>query len=161
VRGAVTGVKNDDEIGKYFLLIRDNLEKYKKGARFEGIRIQKMIDEGYDMFIGGKYDKSFGSAVIFGFGGIYVEAFKDVQTCLCPADTDFVRKRLQSIKSYALLEGIRGNKPADIKGYIDTIVRISNILYQFPEIRELDINPLRLLKDGSGLCVLDARMVIR
>lgn len=161
VRGVVTGVKNDDEIGKYFLLIRDNLEKYKKGSRFEGIRIQKMIDEGYDMFIGGKYDKSFGSAVIFGFGGIYVEAFKDVQTCLCPADTDFVRKQLQSIKSYALLEGIRGNKPADIEGYIDTIVTISDILYQFPEIRELDINPLRLLKDGSGLCVLDARMVIR
>ena len=84
--GVVVGVGDEDGVRRYFSQIRRNLEAYKKGARFEGIRIQKMADEGYDMFIGGKFDKSFGPAVVFGFGGIYVEAFKDVRTCLCPAD---------------------------------------------------------------------------
>ena len=158
--GVVVGVKDEDEVRKCFSQIRQNLEEYKKDARFEGIRIQKMADEGYDMFIGGKFDKSFGPAVVFGFGGIYVEVFKDVQTCLCPADARFVRKKIESLKSYAILKGARGMKPADIDGYVDSIVRVSWMLAEFPEIKELDINPLRLLKDGSGVCALDARMVI-
>jgi len=159
--GVAVGIRDQNEIKRCFSQIRQNLEKYKKGARFEGIRIQKMADDGYDMFIGGKFDSSFGPTVVFGFGGIYVEVFKDVQTCLCPADTRFVRKKVESLKSYAILKGIRGMRPADIDGYIDSIVKVSLILAEFPEIKELDINPLRLLKDGSGVCALDARMVIK
>jgi len=71
-----------------------------------------------------------------------------------------VRKKIESLKSYAILKGARGMKPADIDGYVDAIVRVSWLLAEFPEIREMDINPLRLLKDGSGVFALDARMVI-
>jgi acyl-CoA synthetase (NDP forming) len=140
--------------------IRENLEAYKKGARFEGIRIQKMAVEGYDMFIGGKFDQSFGPVVVFGFGGIYVEVFKDVGSCLCPADAHSVRKKIESLKSYAILRGTRGMKPADVDGYVDSIVIVSWILAEFSEIKEMDINPIRLLKDGSGLYALDARIVM-
>ena len=70
-----------------------------------------MAAEGYDMFIGGKFDKSFGPLVVFGFGGIYVEVFKDVRTCLCPADARSVRKKIESLKTYAILKGARGMKP--------------------------------------------------
>jgi len=159
--GVVVGIRDEDGVRRCFSQIRQNLEEYKKGARFEGIWIQKMADEGYDMFIGGKFDKSFGPAIVFGFGGIYVEVFKDVQTCLCPADANFVRKKIESLKSYAILKGAKGMKPADIDGYVDSIVRVSWLLAEFPEIKELDINPIRLLKDGSGLCALDARMVVK
>jgi hypothetical protein len=89
-----------------------------------------------------------------------VEVFKDVQTCLCPADAGFVRKKIESLKCYAILKGARGMKPADIDGYVNSIVIVSWMLAEFPELREIDINPLRLLKDGSGICALDARMVI-
>jgi len=158
--GVVVGVSEEGEVKRCFAQIRRNLEAYKKGARFDGLRIQKMAGEGYYMFIGGKFDPSFGPAVVFGFGGIYVEVFKDVRTCLCPAAADLVRKKIESLKSYAILKGARGMKPADIDGYVDAIVRVSWLLAEFPEIREMDINPLRLLKDGSGVFALDARMVI-
>jgi acetate---CoA ligase (ADP-forming) len=158
--GVVVGVKDEDEIRRFFSQIRENLEAYKKSARFEGVRIQAMAGEGHDMFIGGKFDKSFGSVVVFGFGGIYVEVFKDIQACLCPADAYLVKKKIESLKSYAILKGARGMEPADIDGYVDSIVKISWILAEFPEIKEMDVNPLRLLKDGSGVCALDARMVI-
>jgi acetate---CoA ligase (ADP-forming) len=158
--GVVVGVRDENEVRRCFSQIRRNLEEYKKGARFSGIRIQRMADEGFDMFIGGKFDKSFGPAVVFGFGGIYVEVFKDVQTCLCPADTRLVRKKVEALKSYTILKGARGMMPADIDGYVDSIVKLSWILAEFPEIKEMDVNPIRLLKDGSGLCALDARIVM-
>ncbi len=158
--GVVVGVKDEAEVIECFSRIRKNLEEYKHGARFEGIRIQKMAGEGYDMFIGGKFDSSFGPVVVLGFGGIYVEVFKDVRTCLCPADPHFVEKKVQSLQSYAILKGARGMKPADIDGYVDAIIKVSQVLARFPEIKELDINPLRLFKDGSGVCALDARMAI-
>jgi acetate---CoA ligase (ADP-forming) len=158
--GVISDVKNDDEVRRGFSQIRENLEAHRKGARFEGIRIQKMAAEGYDMFIGGKFDQSFGPVVVFGFGGIYVEVFKDVRTCLCPADAHSVRKKVESLKSYAILKGARGIGSADIDGYVDCIVRVSWILAEFPEIKEMDINPIRLYRDGSGLCALDARIIV-
>ncbi|SEM19483.1 acetyltransferase [Syntrophus gentianae] len=158
--GVAVGIGDADAVRRCFARIRRNLEAYKEGARFEGVRIQKMAGEGHDMFIGGKFDPSFGPAVVFGFGGIYVEVFKDVQTCLCPASAPLVRKKIEALQSYAILKGTRGGKPADIEGYADAIVRLSWLLTEYPEIREVDINPLRLFKDGSGLCALDARMAI-
>ncbi len=75
--------------------------------------------------IGGKFDPSFGPVVVFGFGGIYVEVFRDVRTCLCPADPRLVRKKIESLKSHAILEGARGKRPVDIDGHVDAIVRVS------------------------------------
>jgi acetate---CoA ligase (ADP-forming) len=159
--GVVVGVADEGSVRDSFSLIRENLERYKKGARFTGIRVQKMSADGYDMFIGGKCDQSFGPVIVFGFGGIYVEAFKDVATCLCPASPAVVRKKMASLKSYAILKGIRGNQPLDIDLFVDAIIRISHILAEFPEIKELDVNPLRLFKHISGGCALDTRMVVR
>jgi acyl-CoA synthetase (NDP forming) len=158
--GVVLDVKNEDQARKTFALIRNNLIAYKKDAQFNGVTVQRMVADGYDMFIGGKFDSSFGPIVVFGFGGIYVEVFKDVCTCLCPAGPDLVRKKIESLKSFKILKGMRGMRPADVNGYIDAIVRVSLLLAEFPEIKEFDINPLRLFKDGSGVRALDARMRI-
>jgi len=158
--GVIVGVADEEAVRKTFSQIRFNLDAYRKGARFEGVRLEQMAGNGFDMFIGGKYDASFGQILIFGLGGVYVETFKDVITCMCPIDHGTVYKNLKSLKSYGMLHGARGMKPADIDGYVDVIVKISQILAEFPEIKELDINPVRLLSDGSGLCALDSRMRI-
>ena len=117
-----------------------------------------MIGDGHDMFIGGKFDTSFGPVVFFGYGGIYVEVFGDVSSAVCPVAEADVRRKLARLMSFTMLKGFRGMPPADIDGYTDAIVRISHLLAAFPGIRELDVNPLRLLSDGSGICALDARM---
>ena len=156
--GVVVNVKTPEEVRESFRKIKENLETYKKGARFEGVRIQEMAADGYDMFIGGKYDQSFGPVVLFGFGGIFVEVFRDVDCCLCPAMPGEVQKKVERLKSYQILRGARGGAPCDVQGYLDAIVRISVLLGEFPAIKELDINPLRILSDGSGLVALDARM---
>ncbi len=156
--GVITGVSNEEEVRKNFSRIRSNLETYRKGARFEGVRMEEMAGEGFDMFIGGKYDVSFGPIIIFGLGGIYVETLKDIMTCMCPADHGIVYNKLKSLKSYGMLCGVRGMKPVDIDGYVNAIVKLSHVLAEFPEIKEIDINPIRLFHDGSGLCALDARI---
>jgi acetate---CoA ligase (ADP-forming) len=160
VGGVIVDIGDDGGVRKSFSLIHRNLEQFKKDAVFNGIRVQKMANDGHDMFVGGKFDPSFGPIIVFGFGGIYVEIFRDVCTCLCPATVSTVRKKIESLKSYSILKGTRGMKPVDIDGYVDSIVTISWILAEFPQIKELDVNPMRLLKDGSGVCALDARMAI-
>jgi len=160
VQGVIANIKNAKEVREAFLTIKRNLFNFKPEARFEGVRIQKMASEGYDMFIGGKYDRSFGAVVYFGLGGVYVEVFKDFDLALCPATPAEIEIKLKKLKSYALLSGARGKTAVNISSYIDSIMRISCLLYHFPQIKELDVNPFRILSDGSGGVALDARIRI-
>lgn len=155
--GVAVGIQQADEVRQKFKAIRDNLQKYKAHARFEGVRIQEMAAEGYDMFVGGKYDPSFGPVVFFGMGGIYIEVFSDVANVLCPAEPEDVMKRLQRLKSYKVLKGLRGKAPGDIGAFVDLVVRISRVLADFPQILELDVNPVRVFSEGNGVMALDAR----
>ena len=155
--GVIVGVGSREEVTKSFHSIRDNLIKYNPEARFDGVRVQKMAPEGYDMFIGGKYDPSFGPVVFFGMGGIHIEVFKYVANCLCPAAPDTVMKRMQRLKSYKILRGLRGKEPGDVKAFVDLVARVSRLLADYPQIRELDINPVRVFTEGSGVMALDAR----
>lgn len=156
--GVLINVGDERGVREGFTLIRDNLLKYKPEARFDGVRIQKMAGEGYDMIIGGKFDDQFGPVVTFGFGGVYVEVFGDVCNLLCPASRRDIMQKVRSLKSYAMLKGARGSGAGDVEGFVDAVLRISHVLGCFSVIRELDINPVRVLKDGSGLIALDARI---
>jgi acyl-CoA synthetase (NDP forming) len=120
----------------------------------------KQAGEGYDMFIGGKFDDSFGPVVFFGYGGIYIEVFHDVANVLCPADTWEIEDKVRKLKSYKILQGARGKGAGDIAGYVAMIERVTHLLHEFPQIRELDINPVRVLADGSGVVALDVRLRI-
>ncbi len=156
--GVVVGVQDEAGVRQAFNNIRINLDRHKSGARFDGIRLQQMATEGYDLFIGGKYDESFGPVVFFGMGGIFIEMFNDIANMVCPATPEDVRVRLKSLKAFSMLEGLRGNEPGDIEAFVDTIVRVSHILDAFPQIKELDINPIRIFSKGG--MALDARMRI-
>ncbi|RJP76749.1 MAG: CoA-binding protein [Desulfobacteraceae bacterium] len=158
VGGVMVGVADPDAVRQSFRKIRDNLESFRPGARFEGIRVQQMAADGYDLFIGGKQDDAFGPVVFFGMGGIFVELFKDTGNVICPATHEQVRKRLTRLKTFSLLKGMRGKPPGDVDMFVDTVVRVSHLLHQFPRIQEMDINPIRIFPKGGR--VLDARMRI-
>ncbi|MBN2159286.1 MAG: acetate--CoA ligase family protein [Spirochaetes bacterium] len=158
--GVRVGITSDEEVKKVFDAIKQSLAAYKKDARFTGIRVMKMASEGYDMFVGGRQDASFGPVVFFGYGGIYIEVFKDVKLLLCPAGREEIADRVKELKSYHMLKGIRGKKAGNIDSYVDMILRVSYLLAKFPEIKELDINPARISGDGSGSIALDARIRI-
>ncbi|MDA3823633.1 MAG: acetate--CoA ligase family protein, partial [Bacteroidales bacterium] len=158
--GVLINIRDDEGVKEGFQTIKKNLFNYKKDADFTGVRVMKMADEGYDMFIGGNYDHSFGPVAFFGFGGIYIEVFKDVQSILCPSNSDEISTKISRLKSLSILEGARGAVAGDVKSYIDVIERISHVLGRFREIKELDINPIRILADGSGVVALDARVVV-
>ncbi len=158
--GVLVGLADDDAVEKGFALIRQNLDAYRKDARFDGVRVMKMAGEGYDMFIGGKQDASFGPVVFFGYGGIYIEVFRDVQLLLSPAGRDEIMEKVKELKSYHILKGARGKQAVDIDAFVDMILRVSHLLARYPQIKELDANPVRILGDGSGAVALDARIRI-
>jgi hypothetical protein len=87
------------------------------------------------MFIGDKYDAAFGPVVYFGLGGIYVEIFKDISLALCPSSTEEIETKVKKLKSYTMLKGLRGKHEGDIQGYIDSIVLVSHLLADFPQIK--------------------------
>ena len=155
--GVILDVRDDDGVTAGFEAIRKGLAAHRRDARFEGVRVMRMAGDGHDMFIGGKQDDSFGPVVFFGYGGIYIEVFRDVRLLLCPAGREEIAEKLEELRSIALLRGARGRGRADIESYVDMICRVSHLLAAFPRIRELDLNPVRLPFDGSGACALDAR----
>jgi len=160
VGGVITGIQNAEGVHSAFDNIKENLYHRKTDARFQGVRVMKQACEGYDMFIGGQFDDSFGPVVFFGYGGIYIEVFHDTANVLCPSDYREIENKVRKLKSYKILRGARGKGMGDIPGYVAMIERVTRLLHQFPQIRELDINPVRVLADGSDVVALDARLRI-
>ncbi|HED24523.1 MAG TPA: CoA-binding protein, partial [Firmicutes bacterium] len=158
--GVLLNLKNEKEVSEGFATICANLEKYSASARFNGVRIQPLAPEGYDMFVGGKEDPSFGPVIFFGMGGIYVEVFQDIATVICPANRETVAAKLQKLRSAKILAGLRGKEPGDVDSFIDLVVKTSWLLADFPTIKELDINPVRVFPAGRGVMALDARMCL-
>ncbi|TAL30190.1 MAG: hypothetical protein EPN93_20415 [Spirochaetes bacterium] len=158
--GVITGIDGAKAAKEAFGTIRSNLERYKPGARFDGVRVMPMAGPGYDMFIGGTHDASFGPVVFFGYGGIYIEVFRDTANVLCPARPEEVARKLAKLRSAKILGGMRGKPRADVDSFVDMIVRVSHLLADFPSIKELDLNPVRLPEDGSRAIALDARIRI-
>ena len=156
--GVLLDIKTAEEITAGFDQIRSNLKHYNEQAVFSGVRIQKMAPGGYDMFVGGKYDPSFGPVIYFGMGGIYIEVIEDITNILCPASYDSTKKRLKQLKAWQILSGLRGNSPGDVDAFIDLIIRTSYLLTDFPGIKEIDINPVRVFAESKGALALDARI---
>jgi acetate---CoA ligase (ADP-forming) len=156
--GVLINVQSEEAVRKGFDEIKANLSRYNKEARLGGVRVMKMAEDGYDMFIGGRQDPSFGPVVFFGYGGIYIEIFKDVKLLLSPANREEIEQKVRDLRSFRILQGARGKSAGDIDAYVDIILRVSHLIASFPEIQELDVNPVRIL--GSGAIALDARIRI-
>ncbi|MFQ6617642.1 MAG: acetate--CoA ligase alpha subunit [Fidelibacterota bacterium] len=160
VGGVVVDLRNDLEVKGAFVEIRENLKKYKLLKYLKGITVQQMISGELETIIGMQQDPKFGPIVMFGLGGIYVEVLKDVSFRITPITDVDAREMLQSIKSYPLLTGMRGKKPVKLKSLIEAIQRVSQLVTDFFEIKEMDINPLIVEKDGSTCKAVDARIIV-
>ncbi len=155
--GVLTHIKSRQEVEQGFSVIRENLERYRRGAQLEGVRISAMAGDGVDMFIGGLQDPAFGPVIFFGFGGIHVEVFKDVQRALCPSSFAEIMQKIEQLHSYRILTGLRGRPAINPTPFARCIRNMAQLLADFPQIVELDINPVRIFDQGEVLA-LDARM---
>jgi acetyltransferase len=159
--GAVkVGLSNSTDVRDAYDLIEFRARRYNPNADIWGVLVQEMIVGGKEVIIGMSRDPQFGPLLMFGLGGIYVEVMKDVVFRIAPVDRNEAREMVQGIRSFLLLKGVRGEPPADIDAIIDTILRVSQLVTDFPEIVELDVNPLIVHEAGQGATLLDARMIL-
>lgn len=130
-------------------------------AKLDGVLLAEMASKnGFEFVLGVSRDPALGHMLMFGLGGIYVEVFKDVTFRLLPLTEYDAEDMVKEIKAQKFIEGTRGLPPLDKKAIIDCILRLSQLVTDFPQIKELDINPLLALPEGQGVKVLDARLVI-
>lgn len=129
-------------------------------ADLRGVLLEKMVPANREVILGMSKDPQFGPVLMFGLGGIFVEVLKDVSFGLAPITVEEAMKMIQSTKSYKLLTGARGQKPVDIMAIVINLQRMSQLVMDFPEITEIDINPLMVGPEGDGAHVVDARIII-
>lgn len=159
--GVKVGVKNDEDLRAAFRSIMESAKKYKADARVKGVLVQEMVKSAKETILGASQDPTFGPVIMFGLGGIYVEVLKDVVFRIAPIDEREAAKMVESIKTIKLLKGVRGEKPSDLKAIADSLQRLSQLVTDFREIKEFDINPLLVLEEGKGARVVDARIILK
>jgi 4-hydroxybutyryl-CoA synthetase (ADP-forming) len=159
--GVKVGVKTDDELKSAFRTITENALKYKSDAKIKGVLVQEMVKSAKETILGASQDPTFGPVIMFGLGGIYVEVLKDVVFRVAPIDEQEAINMVESIKTIKLLKGVRGEKPSDLRAIADSLQRLSQLVVDFQEIKEFDINPLLVLEEGKGARVVDARIILR
>lgn len=160
VGGVRVGLNSKQEVEKASKEMLTTVQKRMPNAKIQGIMIQKMAKKGREVILGLKRDPQFGPILMFGLGGTYVEVMKDVTFRIAPIRELGAFNMIRSIKSYKILEGVRGEKPADIKQIAESIQRLSQLAVECPEIEELDINPLLAYEQGKGCAALDARILL-
>lgn len=161
VKGVILNVTTQMEAEKAYQSILHNVNISKPGVKIQGVYITKMVNAGREVILGIKRDPSFGPVVMFGLGGIYVELYKDVSFSVAPVSESAAESMIHEIKAFGLLNGMRGMEKYDTASIKSCILRLSQLAMDFPQIQELDINPLIVLKEGSGSFVADAKIVLQ
>lgn len=156
--GVKVNLQNAKDVENAFDTIIKNAKKYNKKADIKGVLVVEMVKGGKEMIIGSKLEPGFGPVVMLGMGGIYVEVLKDVTFKLAPMTNIEADDMISSIKTKKILEGVRGEKPSDIKKLSECIQRLSQLVSDFNEIKELDMNPVLVMEKNKGCKVLDVRI---
>jgi len=160
VGGVKLNLRSAEDVRDAFDLIMYRAGRYMPDARIWGCQVQQMVPGGREILLGMSRDPQFGPLIAFGLGGIYVEALKDVSFRVAPFGRQEADEMIREIRSYRLLEGVRGEPPADHEAMVDALLRISQLVTDFPEILELDINPLMVFEEGRGAMAIDMRLVL-
>ena len=156
--GVMVGVKTAADAEKNYATILANAKKYKADAKIEGIQVQQMLLGGQEVIIGAVTDGSFGKLVAFGLGGVLVEVLKDITFRLAPATKEDALSMLDGIQAAEMLKGVRGSDPANRDAIAGIIVNVSKLITDFPEISEMDLNPVFATK--SSAIAADVRIVV-
>ncbi len=159
VGGVKTGLSGPDEVIEAYRSIMDSVRHYMPDTPLYGVEVQKMMPKGHETIIGMSRDVQFGPMIAFGLGGIYVNLLKDVSFRLGEGLTrQHIREMIAETKAYTLLRGYRGSEPADLEAIADTIARVARLTLDFPEITELDLNPV--IAYPQGAVALDVKITI-
>ncbi len=156
--GVKVNIQNDKDVHSAFKEIITNAKKYNKNAVIQGVLVVEMVKGGKEMIIGSKQEPGFGPVLMLGMGGIYVEILKDVTFRLAPVTDKEAEDMIASIKTKKLLEGVRGEKPSELAKLSECIQRLSQLVTDFTEIKELDMNPVLVMEKGKGCKILDVRI---
>jgi acetyltransferase len=161
IGGIKLNVRSETEVRDAFDLLVYRARRFMPDATIWGVQVQQMVRGGREVIIGMNRDPQFGPLIMYGLGGIYVEALKDVTFRVAPIDRRGATDMLDEIRSYNLLLGVRGEKTADLGALADTILKIAQLSVEFPEIVELDINPVMVFEAGKGVIGLDMRLALK
>lgn len=157
--GPATGIQDEEQLRHEFERVSGRIKDKTPGARATGITIRKMVETiDYEVMLGAKRDSRFGSMIVFGMGGAGAQVFKDFSIALPPLNQILARRLMEETQVYKLLHGYRGRPPADLQKMEEIIVAFSNLIVDFPEIAEMDVNPIAI-SDGKAYA-LDARIII-
>jgi len=159
VDGVILNVNSDNDVKRSFKELIERVRRHDSSIRIDGVSIQPMINkDGYELIIGSKKDPLFGSVIIFGAGGIGVELFKDISIGFPPLNQILARRLMEQTKIYDLLSGYRNRRPVNIALLEEILVRFSQMIIDFPQIKEVDVNPI--VADEKDAVALDAKIII-
>jgi acetyltransferase len=160
VGGVQLNLRNRSAVREAFQDGNSRISKAFPEARLEGVLVQRMVVGGRELILGGRQDKQFGPVVLVGLGGIFVEIFEQATLRIAPVSRKEAYEMVEELKGSKILMGARGQKRFDIDTIVDAILHLSQLLVDFPQIKELDINPLRVFHEGEGCTALDARVIL-
>jgi acetyltransferase len=161
VGGLAVNLADADAVRAAWNTVRASLAQKAPTARIQGFEVEAMVPDGKEVIIGAQDDPLFGPVVMFGMGGVYVEALKDVTFRFAPMRARSARIMIDEVRSAALLKGVRGEAPSDIDALCDAIERVSQLISDHPEIGELDLNPIIVRPSGQGVVAVDARILLK
>ncbi len=158
IQGVVLNISNNNELEKKYKELIKNVKKNSPKSVIYGVLIEKMINKKYELILGCKKDSIFGHSIVFGRGGTAVEIFKDISIGIPPLNMELAEKLVDETKISKLLKGYRGDKPIDIKDLHFLLCKFSHLIVDFPEIKDIDINPYSI--DDEGGFVVDAKIIL-
>ncbi|MBI5749776.1 MAG: acetate--CoA ligase family protein, partial [Nitrospinae bacterium] len=156
--GVVTNIKNIKELLNVWTKMAKNISHKMPTARIDSFLLEELSPIGIEVIIGGIRDPQFGPVVMFGTGGISVELMQDVSYRLAPLDKKEAIEMIKEVKGYPLLTGFRGSKPADIDSLSEAIIKLSEVLIEIENIKEIEINPLFVYE--KGVKAVDVKAVL-
>ncbi len=156
--GVLVGLGSEQEVADGYAKILANARAYDASARITGAQVQQRLTSGQEVIIGAVTDPSFGKIVAFGLGGVLVEVLKDVTFRLAPTSTDEALSMVDGIAAAEILNGVRGSEPVDKAALADVVHRLSRLVTDFPQLAEVDLNPV--LATGDGATAVDVRILV-
>ncbi len=161
VGGVKLNLTTEREVADFFELMMIRVAREAPGAFLEGVYLERMVGKGREVILGMSRDPQFGPMLMFGLGGVFVEVMEDVSFHLAPITSAEAMSMLKSTRSYRLLAGFRGEAKVDITVLAEALQRISQLVTDFPQISELDINPFMVGPPGEESVVADARIQLQ
>lgn len=153
--------RTEDDLRRSIAAMRTQIEEVAPESVIDGYLIEKMAPKGLEVIVGMRRDPTFGPLMMFGLGGVYVELFRDVGFGVAPLTAEQAESVILSTRAGGLLQGYRGSPVYDLSAVVDAIGRLSQLALDYPEISEVEINPLLVLPQHEGALVLDARLMIQ